>query len=302
MGSMKMTRRSLLAAAWGCAAGKSRAAAPLFSFGVVADVQYADKPPAGKREYSRSLRKLEACCAAFGRERLRFVIQLGDLVDGGLENLVRVLAVFNRLKTRRYHVVGNHDADIPRDSLLARLGLRRAWYDFSIARWRFVVLDGTDAGVFPGWDSHSSHAEEGRRMLGELRRRKEPHAQDWNGGLGADQMAWLRQVLARAHSRGQRAILFCHQPVLPESCRPDHLLWNYREVLDCIDRSPAVVAYFNGHDHRGGYAQRGGVHFLTVPGLVENDPEDCAMIADVYPDAIRLRGFTGAGARHLLFP
>ena len=76
----------VLACAW-LAAGQ----APQFSFGVVADIQYADQASAGRRDYRGSIGKLESCVAAMNREKLDFVIQLGDLVDSGADNLERIL-------------------------------------------------------------------------------------------------------------------------------------------------------------------------------------------------------------------
>ena len=42
----------------------------LFSFGVIADVQYADAEKAGKRDYRSSLGKLEICIKEFNNHNL----------------------------------------------------------------------------------------------------------------------------------------------------------------------------------------------------------------------------------------
>ena len=56
---------------------KTDQAVPLFSFGVVADAQYADKDPAGLRHYRSSLTSLEAAAEAFNGSDLAFVVHLG---------------------------------------------------------------------------------------------------------------------------------------------------------------------------------------------------------------------------------
>lgn len=273
---MDLSRRSFLGAA---AAGLGRAD-PRFSFGVLADLQYADQDTANGREYRRSLDKLRSAAEWFARERLEFVIQLGDLVDGGIDNLDRVLAGWESLAPKR-HVIGNHEGEIDRAALLDRLHLERGYYQFAAPGWRFVVLDGSQSGP------------EGARLLEELRASKEPNAQTWNGAIAGEQKEWLRKGLKEASAKGERAIVFCHFPVLPESCRRDHLLWNWREVLEILEAAPSVAAWINGHDHRGGYGVRAGIHYVTVPGAVENDIRDSARVVDVFPGHLVIRGPDG---------
>jgi manganese-dependent ADP-ribose/CDP-alcohol diphosphatase len=273
---MDLSRRSFLGAA---AAGLGRAD-PQFSFGVLADVQYADQDTVNGREYRRSRDKLRSASEWFARERLEFVIQLGDLVDKGVDNLDRVLAGWESLAPKR-HVIGNHDAEIDRATLLGRLKLERGYYQFAAPGWHFLVLDGSQSGP------------EGARMLEELRARKEPNAQTWNGAIAGAQKEWLRKVLKEASAKGQRAIVFCHFPVLPESCRREHLLWNWREVLEILEAAPSVAAWINGHDHRGGYGVRAGIQYVTVPGVVENDIRDCARVVDVFPGRLVIRSQNG---------
>jgi hypothetical protein len=77
-------------------------------------------------------------------------------------------------------------------------------------------------------------------------------------------------VLRTATRRGERVIVLCHFPVLEAASTPALLLWNHEEILRILDQYRVVVAWFNGHDHRGGYAQRNGVHHVTSPGLVDS--------------------------------
>ena len=272
---MDLSRRSFL----GAAAGLGRAD-PQFSFGVLADLQYADQDTANGREYRRSLDKLRSASEWFARERLEFVIQLGDLVDKGIDNLDRVLASWESLAPKR-HVIGNHDGEIDRAALLKRLKLERGYYQFAAPGWRFLVLDGSQSGP------------EGARLLEELRASKEPNAQTWNGAIAGEQKEWLRKALQEAWAKGERAIVFCHFPVLPASCRRDHLLWNWREVLEILEAAPSVAAWINGHDHRGGYGVRAGIHFVTLPGVVENHIRDSARVVDVFPGRLVIRGQDG---------
>jgi manganese-dependent ADP-ribose/CDP-alcohol diphosphatase len=259
-----------------------------FSFAAVADIQYADKDTAGRREFRRSAAKLEACAAALAAEHPAFTVQLGDIIDGGLENLDRILPLFHRLPAPRYHTLGNHDLTLERAVLFERLGLRSGHYDFAVNGWRFLVLDGMQISV---------RDEAGRREFARLKAAGAPNAQEWNGGLGADQREWIRRTLRDARKKHERAILFCHFPVLAGASSPEHLLWDWRETLAILDSEPAAAAWIAGHDHRGGYAERRGVHYVTLRGMVETEAAQACQVMEVTPAGLRLRpaGASGQG-------
>ncbi len=283
---MKLSRRAFIASLPVVAAAQR----PQFSFGVVADIQYADKDAAGPRQYRDSIRKVNHWQNSLFRERLDFVVHLGDLIDEGLENLPHAFDAFRGLNPNARLVLGNHDFTIPRNTLLPRLGLKSAYYDFTVRDWRFIVVDGMDVAAKGGWPEDHPNAQLGRSTLASLKQSGARNANDWNGAVGAAQLEWLAKTLDDASRLKQRALVFGHFPLLPEGCRPDHLLWNYAELLDILDRAPAVAGYFNGHDHRGGLGSRGGLHYVTLKGLVEHEPADACRIVDVYPDRLVLRG------------
>ena len=281
-----LSRRAWLSAA--ALASTARAAAPS-SFGLIADIQYADQRTAGARAYRDSLNKLSACAAWFQAQHPQFVLQLGDLVDGGEQNLAAAVTAFEAVGRVRYHVLGNHDATLPRESLVSALSLRQSWSDHGIGAWRYVLLDSTDASVL----NAALHPGEGRTLLDAARAAKSANAQEWNGGLGQAQIDWLSRVLDHTRRARQRAVVLCHQPVLAEACRPEHLLLNHRQVLACLEQSGVVAAYFSGHDHRGGSAQKNGIHHVTLKGLVEHPPEECATIVELHAGGLRLRTMDG---------
>jgi manganese-dependent ADP-ribose/CDP-alcohol diphosphatase len=270
-------------------AAAAQAEQPLFSFGVIADAQYAEQDTAGARAYRESLAKLERCSAALQREKPEFVIHLGDFVDRDAASLDRILAVWSKVPSPRYHVLGNHDFVTTRTELLQRLGMPAPWYDFTAGSWRFIVLDGMNLSVAGGWPPSDRHATEGEVLLASLKQSGANNAHPWNGAVGPDQRRWLQRTLADAVRKGQRAIVFCHFPTLAESCRPDHLLWDHAAVASLLESSPATAAYMNGHDHQGGYAERNGVHYVTLPGMVEHDAASACKVVDVYRDKLVLR-------------
>lgn len=263
-------------------------AGPLFRFGVVADVQYADKPDAGQRHYRGALAEIESAVAAFNREPLAFVANLGDLIDGnGPESetdLDRVLEVFGRLRVPVRHVVGNHCLEVTRPRLEAKLGLKSTWYSFRRAGWRFVVLDGMDVSLKAPPDSPGRAAAV--RWI-----EQHPKAPTYNGALGPRQLEWFRAQLQSARRAGDQVIVFCHHPVLPASSDRNHVLWNHETVWEILSENGPVAAWFSGHDHRGGYAARQGTHCVTFPGLVEAPAGRGAQaVVEVWPDRLVIQG------------
>jgi len=267
------------------------ASAPL-AFGVVADVQYADQDDSGQRHYRASLAKLEDCVADLNAQPLAFTIQLGDIVDRGSANLDRVLRVFNELKMPQHHVLGNHDLSIGRETVLSKLGLTTPYYSFSISKWRFVALDCSDVSLEGGWPENSARYLQAREWLDRLKSAGRPYAETWNGGIGEEQVQWLKQQLGDAAAVGQRVIVFGHMPVLAAASADWALLYNHEEIARLLESSGVVVAYICGHEHAGGYAQQNGVHYVTIQGMVEA-PQNAYAVVTLLEDRIEIRG-TGA--------
>lgn len=277
---------------------------PLFRFGLVADVQYADKDRAGARRYRESLDNLRDCLALLAEEELEFVAQLGDLIDGrdgaegSREDLAAVLAVMDGIEAPWLHVVGNHCFSVPRGELLEELGLQAAHHASARHGWRFVALDTLDVSTC-GRAKGSEQYDDAMRWL--LQHLGALHANPWNGGVSEEQLDWLRAELAAAEEAQERVVVLGHLPLLAEAASPQHLLWEHASVREVLRQSPAVVAYLAGHDHGGGYAvDEGGVHHLTLPGMVEAPREENAWaIVEVYPQRLEVRGHGRVASRTL---
>ena len=272
---------------------------PRLSFGVMADVQYADRDAQGGRHYRQSLANLESCVADLNTKDLAFTIQLGDIIDRGKESFDRVLPIFNRLTMPKYHVLGNHDFPLPRPEVLAKLGMERAYYSFSHDNWRFVVLDTLDVSVDGGWPEDSENHTQAAQWLERLKSEGKPYAQPWNGGIGEQQKQWLTDTLREAEERGEKAIVFGHIPLLAEASSQWALLYNHQEIAAILEASGCVVAYLCGHDHAGGYAERNAIHHVTVQGMIEAPDQNAYAVVDLYDDRIEIRGVGKVPSRTL---
>ncbi len=283
-------------------AGMQDSPLPLFRFGLLADVQYADKNTIGARRYRDALDYLETCVDSFFEQDLEFVVHCGDIIDGrntvaeSNQDLDRVLHQFSRLQVPVRHVIGNHCLEVPRDQLMSRLKLPTGYYSFVHENWRFVVVDSMEMGIC-GVPPEDPRHQQATAWLASHPIAEFPHAQTWNGGLGVEQRKWLQRELQRAEQNAQSVVIFSHHPVAEAASTKHHLLWDYQEVLQILDRSPAFTAWINGHDHAGGFAVRNGRAHLTLPGMVEAKADEAAFTTvHVYANFLSV-GDLGTGER-----
>eukprot|EP00884_Botryococcus_braunii_P006006 jgi/Botrbrau1/15406/Bobra.43_2s0032.1 len=129
---------------------------PLFSFGLVADIQYSDMDDTfveGRRQRFREVPdKLSAAVAEWRSlaKELSFVLTLGDIINGNRErpgdtpqDLETVAEILDRMETElvTYHTLGNHCLDVSREVVLERLHLPASYYSVALpAGWRLLVL------------------------------------------------------------------------------------------------------------------------------------------------------------------
>ena len=171
-------------------------AKPLFTIGLFADAQYADKDdherpsePGRVKRFRASADRLAQALADFRSkgEQMACVVNLGDLIDGYNDDDVAALvptrhgpvpahladksradlavmrSVIQRgvgAATPVYHCVGNHDCNLPREEVCAFLGnpASAAYFGVKLPRgWRLLVLDTTE--VNPRYEQPGSEAQ-----------------------------------------------------------------------------------------------------------------------------------------------
>lgn len=280
-------------------------AEPLFSFGILADCQYADIPDhvggTLERYYRRSPARLAAAVEEFNRHDLAFVVHLGDLIDQDLANIAVPVKVLAGARAPVRHLLGNHDFAGPRPGLVNNradlldvLGLSATYYRFDQPGWRLLLLDTNEVGVI----EHSPGTElwqQGRDLLDRLERDGRVNANPWNGTLGGPQLSWLHNELDNAADHGLDAIVFAHHGLYPQ--HHDNILRD-RELLAELVGHPNLRAWINGHNHAGAYGRAGALHCLTVRGMVETTTNAYAL-AQVYADHLDIAGFGREPSRTL---
>lgn len=141
--------------------------APLARFGVIADIQYANLADGQNyaktqtRRYRGALEMVDKAVAYWAAQKVGFVAQLGDVIDGqcatkthtSATDLASVLAKLNRLPVDYLNLIGNHELyNFDRPTLARELhtkrngghppGVEREFYHTRPCKgWRVLVLD-----------------------------------------------------------------------------------------------------------------------------------------------------------------
>ncbi|XP_053566673.1 manganese-dependent ADP-ribose/CDP-alcohol diphosphatase isoform X2 [Bombina bombina] len=298
----------------------------LFSFGVIADVQYADRTDGVSgwrtmRYYSQSCLHLQSAIRHWNKEEVlpAFILQLGDIIDGcnrrfltSEKSLQVVLKETENMKAPFHHIWGNHELD--------NFDLKYLWksklnskhledkqtddshvctaekndfyaYHFSpFTNFRFIIVDTYDLSVF-GNDPSSPKQQKSQSFLSTTDFH-EPHHLTFNGGFSREQLSWLHHVLSYSDKHNERVVIAGHVPIHPKAKHTPCLVWNYRDVLEVIQSHTCVVCYVAGHDHGGGYYQDSyGIHHITMEGVIECSPDTNAFATVyVYEDMMHLQG------------
>ncbi len=158
----------------------------VFTFGIIADIQYADIEDGlnylrtRKRFYRNSLQLLRNATCHWEEQRVRCVLQLGDIIDGfnksrsaSEQALDTVIGEFDKSSADVHHVWGNHEFyNFSRETLLASplnsVAKARSGsdlladdiyaYEFSPAPgFRFMLLDAYDISVIGRDESNEKH-------------------------------------------------------------------------------------------------------------------------------------------------
>jgi len=118
---------------------------PLFSFGILADAQYADNEAVGNRFYRSSLEKLRDAVTKFRKDSVDFIINLGDLIDKDFDSYKPVINILDSSGIKIYNVPGNHDYNVEpklKKKLPVLNSSKEGYYSFIHEKFRFIVLNG----------------------------------------------------------------------------------------------------------------------------------------------------------------
>ncbi|MBE0674189.1 MAG: metallophosphoesterase [Bacteroidales bacterium] len=260
---------------------------PLFSFGVITDVQYCDCNTYNTRFYRNSAEKLRRALSEISSYSPDFILNLGDLIDREFSSFDTVMNLIEETGITTWHCLGNHDysvspGDIRKVSQVT--GSKTGYYSFVHKSFRFIILNGTDVATYA---ATPAQRKKGAELLAALTERGAVNAYEWNGGISANQLKWLINQLDDASVKNEKVFIICHFPVFPEGT---HNLFNSSEILSVMRNYQNIIAWFNGHNHDGGYGNSDMIHFVTFRAMVETENTNSFAVVEVYSNKIWIKG------------
>lgn len=248
---------------------------PRLRVGLVTDLHYADKAPAGTRCYRETLAKLEEAARHFEQDKLSFLVELGDLIDAAdsvdveRSYLKTINRPFSALCKDRHYVLGNHCVDtLKKEEFLGGVEQQKSYYSFDRGGFHFVVLDSC---------FRSDGQPYGRKNF------------QWtDANIPALEIEWLEGDLKASDTP---VIIFAHQRLDVSS---NHGVKNNADVRKVLEASGRVLAVFQGHSHQNDLKEIGGIHYCTLVAMVEGSgvENNGYSLMDIEPNGtIHLTGF-----------
>lgn len=253
----------------------SEAESDTISFGIIADLHYADKETWHNRHYRDSYEKLTRCIETFNELKPSFIIELGDFIDANEKDieigyLKKIDGVYRKFNSDRYYILGNHDlAVLSKEEFLSITGSGMKYYSFEYGSYHFVVLDGN-------YNKDGSDYNAGNF--------------DWTETyIHAPQQEWLKKDLKKAHDK--TVFVFVHQTLHDET--DVYGVKNALEVRSILEEAGNVRAVFQGHNHQGDYKLISGIHYVTLQGAVEGSgiENNRYALVDIDNEFININGY-----------
>lgn len=218
--------------------------------GLVTDLHYADKAPAGSRHYRETLAKLEEAAGKFQQDQPDHIVELGDFIDAAdsveVEKgyLKRINAEFSAMPGKKHYVLGNHCVyTLTKDEFLDGVGQKKSHYSFDAGGFHFVILDACFRGD------------------GQPYGRKNFKWTDPN--IPEEQVEWLAADLKAANGK---AIVFVHQRL---DVSNSYGVKNAAKVRKVLEDSGKVLAVFQGHSHKNELKDINGIHYCVHRAMIE---------------------------------
>lgn len=269
-----------------------------FKVGIIADCQYCNCEVKWGRHYKKAPQRLKEAVATLNKDSLVYTIHLGDFIDQKMKSLDSVLPTWNTLKSKSYHVLGNHDFDVGetnKERIIKKLNLKNRYYSFIENDWRFIVLDGNDLSFYGSTSKEKKQQTDS--IFNVLKDKDLPYLKKWNGALSTAQIKWIKEELDKAVKENQKVGFYCHFPIYPVD---NDNLWNREQFLALIKPYKNVKIFFNGHNHNGAYEFINNVHYLTFKGMVDTENTSAFAKVKFYKDTIYVQGFEREPSRKLV--
>ena len=254
-------------------------ARPLLSLGLLTDVHYADKEPAGSRHYRDSLAKAGEAAAFFKEKSPSAIVCLGDIIDAApnveteITYLQKIIKVLDESGIPRHHVLGNHCVStLTKEEFFETGGtqVKQGHYSVDLNGVHLVILDAC---------YNKDMAPYGRDNF------------KWDdANIPPAELEWLKKDLA---GTDKTTVVFAHQR-LDQELTSSHAVRQSPEVRKILEESGKVKAVFQGHSHENDLQTVNGIPYCTLKAMVEGEGVGNSgySLLEVFADGtLKLKGF-----------
>ncbi|MDR3233353.1 MAG: metallophosphoesterase, partial [Planctomycetaceae bacterium] len=257
----------------------------ILRIGLLTDIHYADKEMKINRYYRESPAKLAVAADEFAKQRLDFVVELGDLIDSvrsvesDQKNLRLIDTELRKISDKRHYVLGNHCVEtLTKKEFLSEIGQEKSYYSFDSNNYHFVVLDACFRQDGVAYGRNNS---------------------DWKDTIIPDtEIEWLKADLAATKLP---SICFLHQRLDLENKQPCAVK-NSDHVRAVLEKSGKIRLVLQGHEHRGDYKEIAEIHYCTISAMIEGSGlknNSFSLLEITENGNLRLHGFFKQKSREL---
>jgi alkaline phosphatase len=225
---------------------------PVLRIGLLTDIHYADKEHAGNRYYRESSDKIAVAADELRKQKLDFLVELGDLIDSVKEpetdkkHLKIINTELQKISDKRYYVLGNHCVEtLTKDEFLREIGQEKSFFSFDRNGYHFIVLDACFRQDGTSYGRNNAHWTD----------TKIPDAE----------LEWLKSDLKVTKLP---VVVFLHQRLDVENQKPIAVK-NADQVRGLLEESGNVRLVLQGHEHSGDYKEIGGISYCTLSAVIE---------------------------------
>lgn len=211
---------------------------------------------------------LEIAAQQLSMLKPKFILSIGDLIEGGTEDSTKLKKQYDELDTRVakaeapfFHVGGNHDLTSPKTRKFWENHFGRRYYHFVYENILFLVVDSEDytekrlTEIFHARNRAIELLDSGKTALA-MKTEYFAMPERVTGEVSDTQSAYFEKVIAE-NPDVRWTFVFMHKPV-----------WQ-REGPGNLARIEAALSQrnytlFNGHFHKYGYTERNGKDYIMM--------------------------------------
>jgi alkaline phosphatase len=258
----------------------------VLQIGLLTDIHYADKEHAGNRYYRESPDKIAIAAKELGKQKLDFLVELGDLIDTvkdpetDKKHLQIINTKLQKISDKRYYVLGNHCVEtLTKDEFLGEICQEKSYFSFDQNGYHFILLDACFRKDGVPYGRNNAHWTDTKLPEAEL--------------------DWLKTDLTATKLP---TIVFLHQRLDVENQKPIAVK-NADRVRRLLEESGKVRLVLQGHEHRGDYKEIADIPYCTLSAVIEGSglQNNSFSFLEIFENSDwRLHGFLKQKSRNII--